>query len=325
MKMHFQKQPREQGSALIITLTLGVILLVVMISYLMLLTTQKNLVTRSQAWNGSLTMAEAGIEEGLAQVNASASNAIFNFTSSTPTNNFAGNNWGGGAGNPYGPKSGVLLGGSYKAIIMTNSPPTIYATGYATVPIVGGTISRTIKITTVQESLINVGLGALGAIDFKGNGVATDSYNSHDTNFSTLGQYDPSKTSTNGSIASQDGLVSLGNHTINGDLYLGPTASYSGSGTIDGTVDNNYNVQFPDVGLPPGANGWTIASTTNISGTPTYDFTNTGNYKIITDHPIIIEAGVTVNLNVTSSSFSPASLIIHGRTVNSGTAYFYIW
>ena len=84
-------------------------------------------------------------------------------------------------------------------------PPTIYSTGYTTVPIVGGTISRRVSITTSQEPLINVGLGAISSIQFNGNGVATDSYDSTKNSLSTFGQYDPTKTSTNGNVASVGG------------------------------------------------------------------------------------------------------------------------
>jgi hypothetical protein len=318
MKIRFQKQSRKQGSALIITLTFGVILLVVLASYLMLLTSQKNLVTRSQTWNAALTMAEAGIEEGLAQVNAS--NSVFNFTAKACTN-FSGNGWT-KTGVLYGPKTNLsLLGGFYSATISNDLPPTIYSTGSATVPTVGGTISRAVKITTVQESLISVGLGAIGAIDFTGNGVATDSYNSHMTNLSTGGQYDSSKTSTNGDVASVGGLVNLGNHTIDGNLYLGANAGYGGSGTVSGNVVSNYNVQFPDVTLPPGSASWPTATAPTNN---TYDFTTSGNYVVNVNDSIIVEAGVTVNLNVTATTFSPSSLLIHGGITNSGTAYLYL-
>ena len=166
--------------------------------------------------------------------------------------------------------------------------------------------------------------GAVGNIFFNGDVIATDSYNSHDTNLSTLGQYDSTKTSTNGSIASQQGLVELAYDTIKGNLYLGSNATNSGSGTVTGQVFTNFNVQFPDVTLPPGASSWPTATTTNISGTKTYDFQTSGNYIVNQNDPIIVEAGVAVNLNVTSGGFSPSSLQIHGGATNSGTAHIYL-
>ena len=71
--------------------------------------------------------------------------------------------------------------------------------------------------------------------------------------------------------------------------------------------------------LPAGANGWNIATTTNGN----YDFKVSGNYTINQNQPIIVEAGVTVTLNVTATTFDPSSLQIHGDTSNSGTAIIY--
>lgn len=330
MNIIFQKPSREQGSVLLITLTIGVILLVVMASYLLLLTNQKGLVTRSQTWNGALTMAEAGIEEGLAQLNASG----ISFVSAYPTN-FANNNWS-ISGNVYvsSDMPRGLLGGRYSAVISNNLPPSVYSTGYATNPIVGGTISRSVRITTALQPLIAYGFSSVGGMDFNGNGVISDSYNSHDTNFSTLGQYDPNKASTNGSIASENGLINLGNHTINGNEYLGPNATSSGNGTVTGQIYTDYNVEIPPVQLPAGASSWTTAPTTSLSTTnnkgkvsvnTVYDFTTSGNYILTSDaYPIYVEAGVNVNLNVTSTQFSPPDLEIHGGLNNSGTVRFFI-
>jgi hypothetical protein len=344
MKIHIQKQPQEQGSALIVTLTLGVILLVTLASYVSLLSSQKSIVTRSQTWNAAMTMAEAGIEEGLAQVNSSTN--IFNFSyatnSNTSTNmDFSNNSWGTGNGG-YGPKTGTLLGGSYNAFIKTNeaTTPNIYSTGYATVPITGGSVHRIVKITTSTEALLNVGMGAIGNIDFNGNGVISDSYNSQNPNHSTNGQYKASMNESNGSIASEDGFIDLGNHTVDGNEYLGPTASTStNSGTVTGKIYTDYNVQFPDVTLPAGASGWTTAGASSrwtnyqgvVSTTPTYNFTTSGDYILNSDaYDVVIEPGVTVNLNVTSSTFNyggsgnDKSISFLGGVGAVGTARFYL-
>ena len=330
MKIRSKKQAQQRGSVLIVTLTLGVVLLVIAASYLVLVGTQKTVVIRSQTWNAALTMAEAGVEEAMAQISASPSN-------------FSTNGWG-QSGSIYGPMTRTLAGGSYSVIISNSLVPVIYSTGYTTVPITGDNIFRAVRVATAQQqSVFNVSLGAINNISFNGNGVATDSFNSHDPNKSTNGQYDSTKTSTNGNVASVQGLVDIGNHTILGNLYLGPNATYDNSGTVSGTVYNDYNVNYPDVTLPTGASGWAIATpttttlyTTNISkkgvaiitstSSPlTYDFTTSGNYTLTSDaFPIVVEAGVSVTLNVTSTSFSPTSLQIHGGTANSGTAVLYM-
>ena len=306
MKIQCQKQSRKQGSVLVITLVLGVILLATLSSYLMLIGTQKGLVTRSQRWNAALTMAEAGIEEALAQMNASP-------------NDFSLNSWG-ASGGVYGPMAHNLIGGNYSVAIVGAATPAVYSTGYATVPISGDKISRRVKVTALKLGLINVALAAKHNIDFGGNGIATDSWNSHDPNLNTGGHYDPSKTSTNGDVAGIDGLVNIGNHTINGDLYLGPTATYSsGTNQVLGTIHRDSNMQFPDVVLPPAS--WLPAPT--ASGVHT--FTTSGYYTVNDQLPMVINAGVTVSLDVIKSgSFTPPSIQIHGGTTNAGTAYIYL-
>jgi hypothetical protein len=170
-------------------------------------------------------------------------------------------------------------------------------------------------------------IGTLNSINLNGLGILTDSYNSHDTNLSTGGQYDSSKTSTNGNVASVQGLVNLGSHTIIGNLYLGPTATYASSGIVTGNIYTNYNVQFPDVTLPPGASSWPTAAPVTVKAgnknETEYDFTTPGFYIINQDLPIVVEYGVTVFLNVTSSTFSGSGMTIHGGTTNSGTAALY--
>ena len=306
MKIQCQKQSRKQGSVLVITLILGVILLATLSSYLMLIGNQKGLVTRSQRWNAALTMAEAGIEEALAQMNASP-------------NDFSANSWV-ASGGVYGPMAHNLIGGNYSVAIVGAATPAVYSTGYATVPISGDKISRRVKVTTLKLGLINVAFAAKHNIDFNGNGIATDSWNSHDPNLSTGGHYDPSKTSTNGSVAGIDGFVNIGNHIIDGDLYLGPTATYSsGTNQVLGTIHRDSNMQFPDVVVPNAS--WQSAPV--ASGVHT--FTTSGDYTINDQLPMVINPGVTVTLNVTKSgSFSPSSVQIHGGTTNSGTAYIYL-
>jgi len=313
MKTQYQKQRPEQGTVLLATLVVSVILGWTLCSFLVLISAQNQSVNRSQCWNASLDTAEAGVEEALAQMNASP-------------NDFSANTWG-GSGGVYGPVSRSLAGGSsYGVIIVTNPVATIYSTGYVTVPMTGATVSRTVKVTAGQQPLFGVGLGAVDNINMNGNGVATDSWNSYSNNLSTGGMYDPSKTSTNGNVASEQGIVNIGNHTIDGNLYLGPLATYtSGAGQVLDKIFYDYNVQFPDVVLP--TDTWLSAPTTTIGSgknkTTVHDFTSSGDYSVNDSTAIQVEAGVTVTLHITTSSFSPASLTILGGMTNSGTVIMY--
>ena len=316
MKTQTNRKQSDQGSALVITLVLGTIMLLMAASYLQLLGTQKTIVVRSESWNASLIMAEAGIEEGMAQVNA--------YPSYTLTNDFSGNTWGfNGSGNLYGPMAHNLKGGNYSVSISNTVPPVIYASGFISVPVSGDSISRKVRVGTLKQVFSNIPLGAKGDIDFNGNGVAVNSWNSRDPNLSAQGIFDPNKTSTNGDVASLGGLVNIGNHTIQNSLYLGPTATYNGNDTVTGTVYTDANINYPDVTLPalPPNTSWQSAPTAH----GVHTFTTSGYYQVSDSANVVVQPGVTVFLNVTTSvSYAPTSVQIDGGTTNSGTAYIYL-
>jgi Putative Ice-binding-like adhesive domain len=310
MKISFQKQRQSEGSFLVGSLIFAILFAMALGGYLTLVEHEDQMVNRSQCWNASLAMAEAGVEEALAQVNASPSD-------------FSANGWG-KSGGDYGPMARDLTGGSYSVSIVPGAIPAIYSTGYVTVPITGNVVSRVVKVAIQDLPLFNVALGAVDNINMNGNGIATDSWNSHSSTLSNNGQYDSSRTSTNGSVASVQGLINIGNHTIDGNMYLGPTASYNNSGTVDGTIYTDYNVQFPNAVLP------TVDSSGNVvtwfTAAPVggnYNFDTPGNYTVNTSASITVQPGVAVTLHVTTQDFSPASITILGGMTNSGTVYIY--
>ena len=179
-------------------------------------------------------------------------------------------------------------------------------------------------------------VAARGNININGLGLLTDSFNSSDTNLSTDGQYDFTKTSTNGNVACVSGIVNIGNHYMDGSLYLGPTGTNNSStNQIVGEIYTNFNVQFPDVVLPAtDANGYpivwqpapTITNTTYKKPIYIHDFTtanNNGYYTVGDSDAITVETGVMVTLWVTASNYAPASITIEGGTTNSGTLVMY--
>lgn len=306
MKTHANRSASNRGSTLVVTMMLGGIMLFIALSYLSMIGTQQRLVTRSESWNASLTMAEAGVEEAMAQINASQSN-------------FGSNGWTAN-GNYYGPMTHSLAGGSYSVMITNSALPVIFSTGYVAAAVSGDVISRAVKVVVKIQVNANVGVGAKKDIDFNGNGLTVNSYNSHMTNLSTGGLYDPNKTSTNGSVASVGGIVDIGNHSIAGNLYLGAGATFSGSAAnVSGTIYPDFNIDFPDVKLPD--TNWQTAPL----NAGVHSITNSGNYIISDQNPIDIQPGVTAVFNVTTSTgYNPTSIQIHGGTTNSGTAYIYM-
>lgn len=167
-------------------------------------------------------------------------------------------------------------------------------------------------------------------------------------NLSTNGQYVSTMTSTNGGVGAEYGQVDLGNHILDGNLYLGANADYTGTASnVDGTILHDYNVQIADAQLPDGS--WQDAVVTNvylistniIGGFPTYktnnlgqgyNFTQSGDYRITAAggaHPIYVAPGVTVNLDVQLTSFDASSsnassgITIEGDLNTAGTVNIY--
>jgi hypothetical protein len=311
---HSHNRQPKQGSVLLFTMGFTVLCGIALGSYFMLASQEHRTVIRSQSWNSSLCMAEAGVDEALAQMNASPGN-------------FSANGWGGGSTN-YGPVTRPLAGGSYAVNITGGTTPTIYSTGSAWVADTSQQVSRRIKVTvsSQQMSPFTVALGAVTNINMNGNSLLTDSYNSQTNTMSTNGQYDPNKISTNGSVASEQGILNIGNQTVDGNVYLGPEASFQSkpNGTVTGTIYYDYNVQFPPATLPSTDNNGNSISWLNPPGNSSaHDFT-TGGYYIVSDSgTITVEPGITVTLQVTAQSFAPSSITLKGGITNSGSIIMY--
>jgi hypothetical protein len=178
-----------------------------------------------------------------------------------------------------------------------------------------------------------VAIGVVNSVQITGSGIVTDSYNSQDPTQSTNGYWN-GYSGTNGNIASVNGVVNIGNQIINGNLFLGPNASYASSaGQVTGKIFTNANLPFPDVSLPTNdASGnpiiWISApNTTNGSGkhvTVFHDFTASGYYTITDLLAVIVEPGVTVALDVKTSNWNPVYLNINGGTTNSGNVVLFV-
>jgi hypothetical protein len=218
-----------------------------------------------------------------------------------------------------------------------------------TAPLNGKIISRRVQVTATTQPLFRDAIDVVSNLTATGKGptgVTTDSWNSQTNSFSTGGQYDPTKVGTNGGVGAEFGTVSLGNHTIDGNLYLGANATYSSSlGQVDGAIYTNYNVQIADAQLPDA--NWKDAVASNVVGgiitniiggftiystnpaVHAYNFTQSGSYRITRAggaYPIIIAPGVTVNLDVQLSSFdstSSSAITIQGGVANAGTVNIY--
>ena len=301
MRTRIEVLNRQVGSILMMTLFSAMLIGVVLAGYLTLVQHQETTVSRSQGWNAALTLAEAGVEEALAQMNSGDLSA---------------NGWGPPSGGSFNLQSRALAGGRYDVRYDTNtsSSPTIVSIGYVNLPASSATVSRQVKVSTKAVPLINVAVAAKYGITLSsGSGVTVDSFNSANNTHSDFGRYPPASQSwkllTNGDVGSVYGPVSLGTPNIKGDLYLGPAATNSVvANQVSGRIYNDFNVDYPDVVAPagaPGGSGWFL------DNADPHIFSGSSYTCVINDsHKIIVRGGSKVTLYVTTANFSPSEIQI---------------
>jgi hypothetical protein len=349
MRITFRHTSRLSGSILMITLVLAIILGTTLASYLYWVRTQNLLVAESQAWNSALAIAEAGIEEGLAQVNANVGTLTpMDYSSSIAAN------WGGG---PVYTKVGAL---GYTVTVSNDSPPTIYATGTNLVPVMGIPISRTVMVKTKTNSLFGIAIAAIQNITMNGNNVYVDAFDSADTNRFPRGLYNRTNALAQGDVATKEGVLSVGNADIHGRVIVGPDSNYNvntpnglvgdmswtGPGVQSPTTDwviTDFNKEFPDMLTPysggqapiysaTSTNEWTLVSgnyyyggTFTIGNTKTLLVTGnstlyvTGSFNGNQNSEIKILDGVTLKIYIGTETGSGVSASF-GQVNNTGNA-----
>ncbi|MCW5554593.1 MAG: hypothetical protein KIS67_20835 [Verrucomicrobiae bacterium] len=239
------------GSVLVITLFIALLLGMVLTSYLLLIRAQNVSVARSQAWHAALTAAEAGVEEALAQLNVTplATNLAFDAAWRSEADGYV-------LDQPRNLNVGPnLAGSSYSVRILSATPPvvsaSIYATGYANVPAISATMTRTLEITTTNAPLFSVGAVVRDGFNLNGYSFTADSYDSDSwlySNKSAGGKYDPNKRKQNGGVASTLGILNASHVEIMGPLFLG--AGGTNDFASDFPVFNDFNADLPEVTTP---------------------------------------------------------------------------
>ena len=297
----------ERGGVLLVTMIFILTMAGTLGSYLMIIQNSNQLVARGQAWNNALAVAESGIEEGLARLNAASVN-------------------------PFSIR--YLNGGNYQVTyVNVGGNLAVRSVGTVTVPYTGDTVARTVQVTVAKTGLFMMGLLAINNIRFNGNGIASDSWNAHDPTQSTNGYYN-GYVGTNGDVGSIQGVVDIGNHIISGSLYLGPHATYTGrSANVLGDIYTDANLTFQDVSIPTqddhGHNiYWESAPTTTTgsgkTAVTTHTFSDGGYYLVYDNYPVTVNAGVNVTLDVRTANWNPTTLSINGGTINSGNVVLYL-
>jgi hypothetical protein len=303
------RSPAVHGSVLVLTVVVVAIVGFALASYLSLVQNQNVSTARSQAWNSTVPLIEAGIEDALTHLNVHGST------------NLGCDGWT-EAGSFYCVKR-PLGDGYYISVIsnwssaMSNSSPVVYSRGYVNAPLVAqagatpafladstapsGTakLARGVRITTRPQGLFTKAMVAKGKITFSGN-AGTDSFNSDDAAFSTDGLYDPDKARDKGDVATNGQLVkdinASGEVKIKGHVSTGPggTVGFTGNSSIGsknwvesgttgiegGWFTDDMNVNFSDVGVPF-TGGYFTPGNGKLNGTNySYLLTSDGNYQI---------------------------------------------
>jgi hypothetical protein len=338
----------ESGSVLIVTLGISVVLVITLAGYLYWVRTQNLLVAQSQAWNRALVDAEAGIEDAMAQINVAVGTSDpTNYTTSAIYKNA----WP-VSGSVYGPRPNTTLGGvsnSYSVIIVgtnvltSTNGPTLISTGYTLVPMIGQPIARTVKVTTALAPMFGSAITAVSNITMNGNNITVDGYDSSDNVHFPNGQYTnyPMILAT-GNVASEYGLISVGNANIYGKIlttpvapvpsvgangYVGewPTVTVPASHIEDGWYLNDFNMDIPDVQVPAwytAANYTPFPSFPNGGGTNTIGGANvnyylSGSISMGNKDVLHVMGGGVTQLYLTGSfSMSPSS---GGNSGNAAT------
>ncbi len=340
MKLSIHPNREAAGSAMVMSLILTIIAVTVLGSYLLMVRVHSFSVSSSGRWNSALVVAESGIEEALTHLNEAT------------LNNLSKDGWTLQAGGQFA-KIRTFGESYYEVTITASNPPVITSTGYVPAPLnTGGYvlgflasigiespstavryIPRTIRVTTANDGLFTKAMVAKQQINLNGNNIRTDSFDSTDWQYSTLGQYDPAKTKDGGDVATNSGLVNslnVGNADIRGRVATGPGGSVSigpngvvgskawhesgQSGIQAGWSSDDMNVSFPDVAVPF-TSGFSPQAGVSILGTNYTYYASSGNYvmpnlSLSAQNRMLIQGHVSLYVTNNVSVSGQASIII---------------
>jgi hypothetical protein len=302
MKTHLPIGRRQSGFTYMTVVVTMIVAGVMLAAYLTMISVQNQLVERSQSWNRSVPVLEAGIEEALAHLNRNASAdaaGIFNV-------NLASDGWQTDPAGGWSKTNGVGVDYYYVRItqfVAGNYYPFIEAEGYvkqlpafamrrtsgpflAQASLVPSYTKRKVLCTTTNVPTFTKALVARKGIDMSGKNVRIDSFDSGNSLYSDgFGHYtnSPGKWRDNGDIASNDFItntISAAGARIYGRVATGPygTIDLGTQGSVGDIawVDNaankgkikagwstdDMNMEFPSVIVTPAMLGWLPAPPT---------------------------------------------------------------
>lgn len=257
MKTKQIRNQKRKGSVLIVSMCILAIGAVLLASYLTLVETQTNSVSRSQNWNSAMGLTEAGVEEAMALVNSSTF-----WTNSLPSG------WSPLSGNQTTLSrvlytNGAGSNGFTVTVSISSGKPSIIAAGYVSYvseiwgtrtnwsmyglpqPFIAGAgttgssttptvLGRKVQVSTVLSPLFTVAILTKSNFNMKGQNTTVDSFDSSTNLYSSNGLWVQTLRRANGSVATDSSIVgdvNIGNGNIWGHVYTGP-----------GTAQNNVQI-----------------------------------------------------------------------------------
>ena len=271
MKTHLTYY-RQNGNVLIVCLLTCAVLGIAIGSCFVYVRNQMVAAARSQSWNESLVLSEAGIEDGMAFINKYSD-------TTTPRGAWAEANYGADNWTRISTGPSVFwvrrsVNGSFYNVYVTNNTdgkPTIRSVASKQFSLRDGQIQRAVVVQAYPAGLFQGGLIAKGGVTLQGN-VVVDSFNSQIAGQNVNGQYDPSIRRDNGTIATASSNVVAtvsagGSVEVYGKIFTGPEDSISVNGNVaigslayvngpstglqSGYSQNDLNIYIPDAPTPP--------------------------------------------------------------------------
>jgi hypothetical protein len=356
MRISLNKAARTSGSILLITILTGIVIGITLAGYLHLVDVQSKSVTRSQVWNQSLVVTEAGVEDAMQFINQYAGSQSIGAW----TNTAAVNNWTNLASTVF--TTTRYLDAAHKTYYtawVTNvnyATPAIRVTGFVPGPSWldnPNRISRTVLIQAQTKVLFNAAMAAIGSIDLKGNGIATDSFDSGATNWP--GYWTNTIRKAGGDVATDLTITNftIGNANIAGHAMTGPGGGYTimnngsvgdlawvdggSTGVKPGWFKDDMNVIFDDVIIPNDKTWWNAGSGPGEGQAGTVNGVNyahvflnanaNGNYYILNDSgDIYVDTNTFVKLKVKSSvgTWSPNNILVAGTGATAGKLFTFV-
>jgi len=270
MKINIHSNTRRcDGGALVLTAIILVIVCSVLISYLLMTQNEYAASARSQTWNTSMSLTEAGVEDALAFMNKYSGDVVMASHWSDAAS-AAADGWT-VSGNLYSMHRVVDTNSGYYDVVIDNTisnAPVINCSGsayykltamaqpatmFATIGVQPGTPTaavRRVKVTATFSSIFPGAIITRTNIDLNGNNVRVDSFDSTTNASSTwltnqnYGIYNLAKARANGDVMTDSsvvGAISIGQANIYGHLDTGP----GGAATIG---NNGYVGPLPQSG-----------------------------------------------------------------------------